>query len=235
MKGAGELPASGVPGRKRSVAVLLAFIAVLALLCLALSGPVMKLFSDPEGFRAWVEGHGIWGKVAFVALMLLQVIAAFIPGEPLEIAAGYAFGTWMGSFLCLLGTTLGSLLIFLFVRRWGRALVEKIFPKEKIDSLKFLQDEKKLELLVFILFFIPGTPKDMLTWCVGLTRMKLGSWMAISTTARLPSILTSTVGGDALGMQNYQFAILVFGCTLIISALGLLVYREVCRRKGAGK
>lgn len=172
-------------------------------------------------------GHGIWGRIAFVGMMFFQVVVAIIPGEPLEIAAGYAFGFWEGTLLCQIGIFLGSLTVFLFVRNWGIRVVEVFFPREKILSSKLLRDRKKRDALTFILMFIPGTPKDILTYCAGLTDMPLGTWLLISTIARIPSVVTSTIGGNALGLQDYWFALAVFGVTLALSLGGWLLYRRM--------
>ncbi len=163
-------------------------------------------------------------------MVVLQIVVAIIPGEPLEIAAGYAFGALEGTLLCLIGALVGRVAVFLLVRRFGVRAVEVFFPLEKVQSLRFLQNEKKLTFWVFFLFFLPGTPKDVLCYIVGLTKLPLRSWIIISTIAPIPSIITSTIGGSALGMGRYTFAAAVFGATLAISAAGLLVYRRVSRR-----
>ena len=110
--------------------------------------------------------------------------------------------------------------------------MELFFPKEKIENLKFLQDSRRLNLMVFLIFFIPGTPKDVLCYCVGLTKMKLPTWVLITATARIPSVITSTIGGDALGLGAHGFAAAVFAATLALSAVGLLIYKKICRTKG---
>jgi len=206
---------------------LVAFLALLVLLFVVVGTPMLRFIQNPYAFRMWVDNHGVWGRLAFVGMMTAQVIIAFIPGEPLEIAAGYAFGFWEGTLLCLVGTFLGSLAVFLFVRNWGIRVVEVFFPRERILSLKFLQDAKKRDIITFLLFFIPGTPKDVLTYCIGLTDMPLSTWLFIGTVARIPSVATSTIGGNALGLQDYWFALLVFGITLAISFCGWIVYRKV--------
>ena len=81
--------------------------------------PMLRFASQPEVFRQWVDGHGLLGMAAYVAMVFLQVLVAVIPGEPLEISGGYAFGALRGSLLCLLGAVLGSLLVFALVRRFG--------------------------------------------------------------------------------------------------------------------
>ncbi len=204
-----------------------AFVALSVFLLLAVGRPMLRFIQDPGGFRAWVDGHGIWGRIAFVGMMFFQVVVAIVPGEPLEIAAGYAFGFWEGTLLCQIGIFLGSLTVFLFVRNWGIRVVEVFFPREKILSSKLLRDRRKRDALAFILMFIPGTPKDILTYCAGLTDMPLGTWLLISTIARIPSVVTSTIGGNALGLKDYWFALTVFAATLVLSLGGWLLYRRL--------
>ena len=204
-----------------------AFVALSIFLLLAVGRPMLRFIENPGGFRAWVDGHGIWGRIAFVGMMFFQVVVAIIPGEPLEIAAGYAFGFWEGTLLCQIGIFLGSLTVFLFVRNWGIRVVEVFFPREKILSSKLLRDRRKRDALAFILMFIPGTPKDILTYCAGLTDMPLGTWLLISTIARIPSVVTSTIGGNALGLKDYWFALAVFAATLALSLGGWLLYRRL--------
>lgn len=216
-------------------ALYAAAIAIFILFTLAVSWfvgrPLIRFVRQPEQFRAWVQGHGLLGQLAFLGMTVLQIVIAIIPGEPLELGAGYAFGFWRGTLLCEIGILLGGLLVFLFVRRFGVKAVEVFFPREKIESLRFLHNEKRLALWVFILFFIPGTPKDIMTYIVPLTPMKLSTFLLLSTVARLPSVVTSTIGGNALGTKNYWGAILVFVITLAISAAGLLFYDRLCDRK----
>ena len=212
------------------------FAIVVALLFIAAVGylvgkPMVDFVREPERFRAWVDSSGFVSRVIFVGMVVFQLVIALIPGEPLEMGAGYAFGAVEGTILCIIGCVIGSALVFLFVRRFGVKLVEVFFPREKIRSLRFLQDSRRLNLLTFIVFFIPGTPKDLLSYFIGLTDMKLGTWLLITAVARIPSIVTSTVTGDALGLKNYQFAIIAFGATLLLSLVGILVYRRLSARR----
>lgn len=210
------------------------FLVFAGLTCWFVGKPFVEFVSEPERFRAWVESGGLWAKLAFVGMMALQIVIAFIPGEPLEIGAGYAFGTIEGTALCLLGALLGGTAVFLFVRRFGMRFATLFVSEEKLRSLKFLQDEKKLDLIAYLLFLIPGTPKDVMTYVVGLTPMKLSFWIFLTLTARIPSVITSTIGGDALGTQDYSAAVWVFAATVVISLLGLFVYRVVVKSKGKG-
>lgn len=213
------------------IATVIGLVVFMGLLCWFVGRPMIRFVSEPEKFRLWVDEHGIWGRLAFIGMVIFQIIVAIIPGEPLEIGAGYAFGTVEGTILCLIGAVLGGAIVVLLVRRYGIKLVEVFFPKEKIMSLRFMQDSRRLELLVFIVFMIPGTPKDLLCYAVGLTNLRMRDWLWISLVARIPSIITSTIGGNALGERNYVFAAAVFAVTLLISLGGILLYRHICRKE----
>ena len=207
------------------------FVILSALACCFAGRPLVQFAGEPERFRAWVDSRGFWAPFLFLGMVVLQIVVAVIPGEPLEIAAGYAFGAVQGTLLCVLGAFAGRVLVFLLVRRFGTWAVEVFVPPDKLRSLRFLQDERRLSFWVFFLFFLPGTPKDVLSYATGLTKLPLRRWLWISAVAPIPSIVTSTIGGNALGAGNYLFAALVFGLTLIISGLGLLAYRAVCRAR----
>lgn len=214
-----------------SVLVLVLFLGFSALVAYFIGKPMISLVSEPEKFRAWVESRGNWGRLIFIGMMVFQVLIALVPGEPLEIGAGYAFGAAEGTILCVIGVTLGSLLVFGLVRRFGMRLVEVFFDTGKIKKLKFLQNEKRLDLITFLVFFLPGTPKDLLTYFVGVTDIKLSKFILIVSVARLPSIITSTVGGSALGIGKYELAVIVFGVTIAASLLGLFIYNRICKHR----
>ena len=205
------------------------FLVLFVLVAWYAGRPLVAFASEPERFQQWVDSQGLLAPVLFMGMVILQVVVAVIPGEPLEIAAGYAFGALEGTVLCVLGTLIGGVLVFLLVRRFGAQAVEVFFDLEKFRSLRFLQDRRRLTFWVFLVFFLPGTPKDVLCYFVGLTDMRLRTWILVSAVARIPSIITSTVGGSALGMGEYAFAAIAFLAALAISGLGLLAYRAICR------
>lgn len=207
------------------------FIAFMAAVAWFVGKPMVELAEDPEAFRAWVDSAGIWGRVLFVGMVVLQVLVAFIPGEPIELAAGYAFGFWEGSILTLLGFLLGSWLVFALVRRFGMKLVEVFFPRNKIAEIKFLKNPKKTKVISLILMVIPGTPKDMLSYFAGLTKLTTLEWLVIVAVGRIPSLVTSTLTGAAAGEANYLLSGITLGATLIISAAGVVYYRWICKQE----
>ena len=212
-----------------AASAIVVYIFVMVAVGILIGIPIVRFVSEPEQFRLWVDSHGIWGPVLYILFVFLQVVVALIPGEVFEIVGGYAFGTRMGTMLCLLGSTLGSIAVFALVRRYGVRLVEVFFPLEKLKALHFLRKSPKRIFLFLIIFMIPGTPKDLLCYYAGLTDMKWRTFLLIASLGRIPAMITSTVGGDALGLRNYVFAVVVFAVAIGISGIGLLVYNHICK------
>ena len=219
--------------KQKKIAALCAlavFILLSAAICWFVGRPMIRFARQPELFRQWVDALGFWGKAAYVGMCILQVVVAIIPGEPLEICGGYAFGGVWGSILCMLGLFLGSVIVFWLVRKLGQPVAEVFFPPEKLEKLHFLKHSPQRNFLFWLVFTVPGTPKDLLCYFAGLTDITWGTWLLLCSVGRLPSVLTSTVGGSALGGKSYLFAAVVFGGTLVLSLIGLLIYRSLCRR-----
>ncbi len=210
-----------------SVLLVIIFSGIIAVL---VGKPLIQFVNTPEQFRAFVKSYGILSDLAFILMIVFQTVIAIIPGEPFEIAAGYAFGVIRGTVDCLIGFLLGGVLIFLFVKKFGVKVVEVFFPIEKIKGLKFLGNSKRLNTLTFLIFLIPGTPKDLLSYFIGLTDMKLSVWILITTVARIPSLITSVLGGSALGNERYKVAVVVFIVTILISGAGLLIYKFIQKK-----
>ncbi len=213
------------------IAAILIFLAFMAAITVFIGGPMVAFAENPQDFRDWVDARGIWGRLIFVGMVVLQVVVAFIPGEPIELAAGYAFGFWEGSILTLMGFLIGSWLVFALVRRFGVKLVEVFFSKNKLEEIKFLQNPKKTKVISFLLMLIPGTPKDMLSYAAGLTHLTTAEWLTIVAVGRLPSLITSTVTGAAAGEQNYLVSAISLGVTLLITLVGIIYYRILCKRE----
>ena len=193
--------------------------------------PMVRLAEDPAQFQAMVDAYGIWSRVIFIGMVVLQVVVAFIPGEPIELAAGYAFGFIEGTLLTLAGFLIGSLLVFLLVRKFGVKLVEVFFSADKINSFSFLKNPKKTKAIAFILMLIPGTPKDFLSYFAGLTQLSLKTWMLIVAVGRLPSLITSTATGAAAGEKNYILSAMMLGITLLLTVTGIVYYRVICKQQ----
>ena len=144
--------------KKLAVVILVLFLGVTALVCWRVGLPMVRLASDPEAFRQWLTERQLGGALIYGAMVFFQVLFAVIPGEPLEIAGGYAFGALWGTIYCLLAATLGSLLVFVLVRRFGTRLVQVFFSLEKLQKVRFLQSASRRNVRFVVVLMFPGTP-----------------------------------------------------------------------------
>ena len=218
--------------KKSKIFAVVSIFVLLALMGLAtwFAYGWLSSFSQ-ESFRDYIRSFGAWGPVVMLLIQFLQVFIALIPGEFVETAAGFAFGPVFGTLICYIGVAVASSVVFLLIRRFGIRLVEMFTSRDKINELRFINTEKKRNYLIFFLFFIPGTPKDLLTYFVGLTDIKLGTFLIISLIARIPSVVTSTFGGHLLGVGEYWDAVILYGVTGVVSLIGLMVYNKFINRK----
>lgn len=210
-----------------SLIVLLFTLVLIKLLPFIIS---LKVKANREVFKNTLKSFGIGGWFILLLIQILQVIIAFIPGEPIEILAGLLYGTWGGLFICLLGLLIGTITIFYLVKALGSNFINKFVSQKETSKLKFLQDSSKVEYLTFILFFIPGTPKDILTYFVPLTNIKPIRFFIISTIARIPSVVSSTFIGENIDKENWGMIILVFIIAGIIGVIGIFIHNKIINK-----
>lgn len=216
--------------RRRVLIGLVAAAAATALLCWEYLPGLLAWLADARAVRAFVADHAFASRLTMLGINIVQVLLAFLPGEPVELASGYAFGFWEGTALCLVASGLATSAIYWATRRWGWKLVGLFFDRSLFDRFSWLKSAKRLELIMLIVFLIPGTPKDFLTYFAGLTNMRFLPVVLIATFGRIPSIVTSTITASAVGSGNWPLV----ACTLVVSALllavGGLMYRRLRSR-----
>lgn len=200
--------------------------------------PFVKLLYTQEG-RALidqkVESFGSLAPLAFIGIEIAQIVAAFIPGAPVEVMSGVLFGAVWGVIWCFAGIFIGTVIVFFLVRKFGRPLVYKLFPQEKLDTVKILNDEKRLALTVFVLFVIPGTPKDFLTYIAGLTKIKPTKFFLIAAFARTPSMACSVLMGANLGKGRFLVSFILFAVIIIASIIGYLIKKRILDKKNTSQ
>ena len=204
---------------------IIIFVLLMGALTLIL-WPYVEGLATPEGreeFKVWVDGLGFGGWLVTLGIQLLQIFVALIPGEPVELMLGYVWGPWLGTLTCLIGIFIGTATIFLLVRKFGMKFVSRFVDPEELKRYKFLRDKNKVDITVFILFFIPGTPKDALTYIAPIAPIGAVKYLLIATFARIPSIITSTILGDSIADGKWVLALIVFVITALISVLGIIL------------
>ena len=224
---------------KAKMIKLIALILIVAILLIATIYmiPIMKEIKTLEGqeqFKEKITNSGITGILILFGLELAQVVLAILPGEPIEILAGICFGPIWGTIFLMVSVFIVTCLIYFLVKKFGKDFIYEFFPKEKVDKLensKLLKDEKKIELVMMILFLIPGTPKDLLVYIGALLPMKSSRFIAISTLLRFPSIISSTLLGDNILCGKWKVGVLAYAITFLITFIVIFIVNKLDKDK----
>ncbi len=199
--------------------------------------PIMRDLSTLEGqiaFKEKVENSGVLGMLSLFGLQVAQIFLIIVPGEPIEILAGMCYGSLCGTVFIMVSACIISTSIFLLVRKFGRKFVYDFCDKkkvEKIENSKVFQNPKKIEFIMLILFLIPGTPKDLLVYVAGLLPIKPLKFIIISTFARFPSVITSTLAGEQLAIGDWKMSIILYVAILILVALAVFIINKFDKDK----
>lgn len=190
--------------------------------------PIIKDITTTEGRKLFTEkitNSGFSGVLMLFSLQIAQIFLVVIPGEPLEILAGMCYGAIWGT-IFILGTILTTTaIIFYLVRKLGKKFVYEFLEKKKVDKIqksKTFNNPRKIELILFILFFIPGTPKDLLIYIGGLLPIRPLRFILISTLARFPSIISSTLAGSNIIKGEFKNILLIYIITFLL-AIGTFI------------
>ncbi len=214
------------------VSVLIIFLSVRYLL------PLSRQLVTPEGRELVcqkMESYGFWAPLIFIGLMALQIIIAFIPGGPMELVAGMLFGGLKGTLWTVLGSVLGTSVVYFMVKCFGRPLVHFFVSEEKMKRFGILDDERRLEFWVFVLFLIPGIPKDLLTYIVPLTKMRPGHFILLTNIARFPALVASVFMGDSISEGRYWLCIVIACLAAVFAFVGYRFKTSLFNRKGEQK
>lgn len=212
---------------KFKIAAFVVFLVFMAAVTIAMI-PMIKLLRTPVGrhrLEAFIRSYKTFGILIFLFIQALQVVIALIP--PIQLLGGVLFGGLGGGILSILGVWLGTAAVFGLVRLFGTPLVEAIVDKKNIKKFKFFEDEERLEHILFILFLIPGTPKDSLAYLVPLTKIDFKSFMLYVMPARIPAIILTTFLGSSIRGGHKITAAILAGVFVSLAVLGLIFRDKV--------
>ena len=224
---------------KAKIMKLIALITTIAILVIATIYmiPIIKQINTPEGqtqFKEKITNSRITGMLILFGLELAQVVLAILPGEPVELLAGICFGPIWGTIFLMVSVFIVTAMIYFFVKKYGRDFIYEFFPKEKVNKVensKLFKDQQKIEVVMALLFLIPGTPKYLLVYIGGLLPIKTSRFLALSTLLRFPSIISSTIAGDKLLEGQWKVSILAYVITFAITAIVIFVVNKFDKNK----
>lgn len=199
--------------------------------------PVIKDLATTEGkieFKNKIQNSGFLGMLLLFGLQVAQIFLFIIPGEPIEILAGMCYGGFGGTVFILVSSAIISIAIFFLVRVLGKKFVYAFSDEEKvkkIENSKLFQDPKKVEIIMLVLFLLPGTPKDLLVYIAGLLPIKPWKFIVISTFARIPSIISSTYAGEKILAGNLRVAGLIYIVIIAVVVALIFIFNKFDKNK----
>lgn len=212
------------------VLIIAVFLGILTYLAVRFGPQLTALARKPEDLRDLLNSYGWKGILVFMGIQMLQVVVAAIPGEFVQVAGGYVYGTWLGTLYSLTGIVLGSVLVFFIARLLGYPLVKLLVSPTQLEKFNFMINSNKSEVAMFILFLIPGIPKDILTYIAGITPVKPLKFFAIITTGRLPALLASSYIGSSTQKGNYGIVIALSAAALVLFVTGILLKDKILKK-----
>ena len=177
---------------------------------------LLRFFQDRHQILQFIKSYDPYDKLVFILLQIIQVVAAPIPGELTGFIGGYLYGPFWGTVYSTIGLTIGSWIAFMLARFLGEPLLEKVVKKEVFEKFEHFMEHKGL-LVSFLLFLIPGFPKDYLCYIMGVSLIPTGTFIMISTAGRLLGTIMLTITGAFVGNGQYIFL------TVILS-LGIAIF-----------
>ncbi len=190
----------------------------------------LKMLSTEQGqieFSQKIKETGGWGVIILILIQMFQVVVAFVPGEFVEIVAGMLFGPYLGLLLALTGLALGTIAIFGLVKIFGKPFADINISEKGKGRLKFLESETRALTILFFVFLIPGTPKDFITYAIPFTKIGMWKFILITSIARIPSIITSTIVGEAITTGKMANAITITIITFVIALIGIIFNKKI--------
>jgi len=218
--------------RKLTLYILLiaAFLGVAIYLAAKYGLRLTELARKPEELKALLNSYGWRGVLVFMGIQVLQVVVAAIPGEFVQIAGGYIYGTWLGTLYSLTGIVTGSTIVFFIARFIGYRLVKLLVTPAHLEKLNFLINSKKSEMAMFILFLIPGMPKDIITYVAGITPLKPLRFFSIIMLGRFPALVASSYIGSNTQKGNYGIVIAFSVAALILFLAGVFLKDRILKK-----
>lgn len=190
---------------------------------------IIDRFSSVEAVEAFFDAYQGHSIGIYLVLQVLQIVICVIPGQALQLAAGYLFGFGFGYLWSVIGAAIGTVITFYLAKLLGRDAMDMIFGRRKIMEVLNNINSKRGILAVFVIYLIPGIPKDICTYAAGLSKIKLKPFLLVSLVGRTPGMMGSLLIGHQLVEGQYIGAIVIGVLAVILFVLGLIFKDRIIR------
>lgn len=208
-------------------ALLLLIIIGLPLYIYFFEPQLIDSMSSMENVNALFEHYHAESILVYIGAQILQIIICVIPGQWLQFAAGYMYGFWLGFLYSIIGAAIGSVVTYYLAKLLGRDAMHLIFGEARINEFIHKLNSKKAIVIVFLIFLIPGVPKDLCNYATGISEMKLKPFLIVSLVGRSPGMMGSLLIGRQIEAGNYTGAIVVAAVAVVLCVVGIIMRKRL--------
>ena len=208
-------------------ALLLLIIIGLPLYIYFFEPQLIDSMSSMENVNALFEHYHAESILVYIGAQILQIIICVIPGQWLQFAAGYMYGVWLGFLYSIIGAAIGSVVTYYLAKLLGRDAMHLIFGEARINEFIHKLNSKKAIVIVFLIFLIPGVPKDLCNYAAGISEMKLKPFLIVSLVGRSPGMMGSLLIGRQIEAGNYTGAIVVAAVAVVLCVVGIIMRKRL--------
>lgn len=225
--------------KKQKRRVIISVLKILLLILIVVGIPLylyffhldfLKSFKNVDTIVALLNQHKSKSIMIYISFQILQVVISVIPGQVVQMAAGYLFGFWQALIFALSGAVIGTSISFWLAKLLGRDFLHIFFGEEKMNYYIERLNSKRAYTLVFFLYLIPGLPKDMISYAAGASEMRFKAFITLSTVGRLPGMIGCLLMGTMAETENYV-GVGILGCAAIIACVLCLIFRKKINAK----
>lgn len=160
-------------------------------------------FDSLDTVNAYLEKYKTASVFVYIGIQIMQIVVSIVPGQPMQFAAGYAYAFGLGYLYSIIGAAIGTILTFYLARSLGKDALHLIFGEKRIAKFIARLNSKRAFILVFVIFLIPGLPKDLFAYAAGVSEMKLRVFLIISLVGRTPGMMCSIMIGSMFNRGSY--------------------------------
>lgn len=193
------------------------------------------IIKNPTMLKEVILSYGNFSILVFILMHVLQVVIFFIPGEFIQIAGGYIFGTFLGALLSGIGISLGSIIVYSICNSYGKPFVDKLILNKKVKFFRKILKAGSKKIVVFMFYLIPGIPKDALTYICGVSNISFRDFFIYSTLGRIPGIFISSFFGQKIEVWDVTSLITIGIITMVLSMIGIFkgntIIKSIIKKK----
>ncbi len=220
--------------RKKRIRTIVSVIKLFLLFSIVIGVPIYVYFSYPElidrfksldDINKLLKQYKTASIFIYIGLQVFQIVVSVLPGQALQFAAGYAYNFWFGFLYSIIGVSLGTVVTFYLARLLGKDALHVIFGEEKFSKFVHTLNSKRSFIVLFVIFLIPGIPKDIFTYAAGVSEIRIVPFLLLSLIARAPAMIGSIMMGNMFYNSSY-FGLIILGAVAVILFVSGILHRD---------